>query len=99
MAPIPVPPKLALPVHKSSAGSNALTVSWYSAPYAVDYEIQISRNYTFTKIVDQTSVNGALEYTPAPLLLNTTYYWRVRSINIYGEKGKWSAYRIFKITQ
>jgi squalene cyclase len=65
----------------------------------VSYEVQISRNYLFTRIVQQPTINDALEYTAAALTPNATYYWRARSINIYGEKGKWSGYRSFKVTQ
>jgi predicted secreted protein len=104
MAPIPAPPKLALPAHKSSGSDSTPALSWNAAPYATGYEVQVAKTYTFktASIVAQPTVNGALQYTTAPLPLSgssTTFYWRVRSINIYGEKGKWSAYRIFKITQ
>jgi predicted phage tail protein len=99
MAPVPAPPKLALPALKSSIDDTSPTLSWYEAPYAVGYELQISRNYKFTQIIQQPTINDALEYTAAALTPNATYYWRARSINIYGEKGKWSAYRSFKVTQ
>jgi predicted phage tail protein len=98
-APVPAAPRLALPALKSSGNDTSPTLSWYEAPYAVSYEVQISRNYLFTRIVQQPTINDALEYTAAALTPNATYYWRVRSINIYGEKGKWSAYRSFKVTQ
>ena len=42
--------------------------------------------------------NGATQST-APLPAGVTYYWRARSINTYGEKGNWSGYRSFKVTQ
>ena len=49
-------------------------------------------------IVAQPTVNGATQST-APLPAGVTYYWRARSINTYGEKGNWSGYRSFKVTQ
>jgi predicted phage tail protein len=102
LAPFPAPPKLTLPAHKSTTSDTTPTLSWEQAGYAVGYEIQISLNYSFTKIVVQPTVNGQLSYTPNPLPVTgsgTTFYWRVRSINVYGQKGNWSSYRYFKVTQ
>jgi predicted phage tail protein len=101
-APVPVPPRLALPAHKSITSDTTPTLSWNAAAYATSYEVQISRNDRFTNIVAQPTVDGTLQYTPDPLPLSsssTIFYWRVRSINIYGEKGSWSSYRYFIVTQ
>ena len=48
---------------------------------------------------NQPTINGATQYTTSPLPAGITYYWRARSINVYGEKGAWSGYRSFKVTQ
>ncbi|NLW92932.1 MAG: hypothetical protein GXY34_15190, partial [Syntrophomonadaceae bacterium] len=101
MAPIPAAPKLSLPANKSSTTDATPTLSWLAAPYATGYELQIARAYTFksASIVAQPTVNGATQYTTSPLPAGVTYYWRARSINVYGEKGAWSGYRSFKVTQ
>ena len=100
IAPIPAPPKLGLPAHKSTTSDTSPTLSWNPAAYAASYELQISRNDRFTNIVIQTTIDGAHQYTPDPLPLggsSTIFYWRVRSINVYGEKSNWSGYRYFKV--
>jgi hypothetical protein len=98
-APIPAAPKLETPANKASTTDTTSLLSWLGADYANGYEVQISKNSGFTDVVQQQVVVGVAEYTASPLAVGgtgTNYYWRVRSINAYGQKGSWSAYRYFK---
>jgi predicted secreted protein len=99
-APIPAAPKLAIPANKALTTDTTPLFNWLGADYATGYEVQISKNSGFTAIVQQPVVTGITEYTAEPLIVSGTgtyYYWRVRSINTYGQKGSWSAYRYFKL--
>ena len=61
---------------------NRPTFDWSDFPGATGYQIQISKNITFTQLVSSTTVNGATNstYTPtANLAAKTTMYWRVRA--------------------
>ena len=99
-APIPAAPKLSSPAGGSSTTDTTPLLSWLGANYATDYEIQISKNSGFSAVVQQKVVTGITDYIADQLTISgtgTTYYWRVRSINTYGQKSSWSAYRYFKV--
>jgi predicted phage tail protein len=98
-APIPAAPKLILPVNGTSTNDTTPLLSWTGSDYAASYEVQISFNSGFSAIMQQSTIIGATEFTPDPLYISrsTYYYWRVRSINVYGQVSSWSAYRSFKV--
>ncbi len=98
-APIPLVPRLTTPVNGFSTTDTTPILGWTKIDYAEDYEVQISLTSAFTAIVKQSTVASVTEYTPDPLYISRTtyYYWRVRSINAYGQKSRWSAYRSFKV--
>jgi predicted phage tail protein len=100
-APIPTAPKLTSPSGGASTTDTTPLLSWLGASYATGYEVQISKNSGFTAVIQQVVVTGITEYTATPLTISgtgTNYFWRVRSINTYGQKSSWSAYRYFKVT-
>ena len=100
-APIPTAPKLTSPAGGASTTDTTPLLSWLGASYATGYEVQISKNSGFTAVIQQVVVTGITEYTATPLTISgtgTNYFWRVRSINTYGQKSSWSAYRYFKVT-
>ena len=98
-APVPATPKLTFPINYSVVNDSTPLLSWTETEYATSYEVQISLTKGFTAIVQQSAVTGVNEYTASPLLTSrfSYYYWRVRSINAYGQKSGWSAYRYFKV--
>ncbi len=99
-APIPAAPKLTAPANQAEIKDTTPLLDWSTANYATGYEIQISKNSGFSGIIQQQVVNGVTEYIAKPLTYSgtgTNYYWRVRSINTYGQTGSWSAFRSFKI--
>ncbi len=99
--PAPPAPTLLTPANNSSTNDTTPTLTWNSPLYtysALSYEVQISRNTTFTNLVTTASVGaGTTNYTPAPLLPGI-YYWRVRAINNQGLAGAFAAYRKVTVT-
>lgn len=96
----PLPTGTAAPANNASTTDTTPLLSWRGVVYATGYEVQISKNSGFIAIVQQPVVTGVSEYTAEPLVFSGTgtyYYWRVRSINTYGQKGSWSAYLNFKV--
>ena len=98
-APIPAIPKLTSPNNYTVINDSTPLLSWTEIAYATGYEVQISLTSGFTAIVQQSTIPGVNEYTASPLLTsrNSYYFWRVRSINTYGQKSSWSANRYFKL--
>ena len=71
-------------------------LSWNAVAYGESYQLQISRNYTFTDIAqDVGGIAGVT--TTASALADGLYYWRVRAMNANSVYGAWSAYRYFTI--
>lgn len=78
-------------------GSNNVSVSptfrWNRADFADSYNMQISTNSDFSADLDEISeiTGGGSVITYSQLLLDgsTTYYWRVRATNAFGD-SEWS---------
>ncbi|RMG66714.1 MAG: T9SS C-terminal target domain-containing protein, partial [Calditrichaeota bacterium] len=86
-APTPVsPPDLAMAV------STAPSLQWSPVANAVRYrvEVNLSQDFTGTVIVDTDTVSQS-QLNLAGLAHNTTYYWRVRGIDTFGNPGPASA--------
>lgn len=61
------------------------------------YEIQISKNSTFTKIVQTGLVKESISYIADELSKDGKYYWRVRPINDLDIPGGWTETRDFTL--
>ncbi len=72
------------------------TFEWASVPGATSYNLQVSKNDTFTQIVLNKTVSGSNVYThTADLLADTHYFWRVRTAAPNGPSdwtGPWDFY-------
>jgi hypothetical protein len=84
-----------------SPASNSITTDytpifdWADATLSPDhYHFQLSTSSTFAStVIDDSAVPGST-YTPlSDLAPNSTFYWRVRSVNAAGSYSLWSAYR------
>ncbi len=69
--------------------------SWSPVFTATSYNIQVSTSPTFTTLLENRPVTGAMGNSYAPsnnvtYTNNTTYYWRVNSVNSAGEISPWS---------
>jgi hypothetical protein len=82
-------PKTAIVSGSSNVSSTGFTVSWeaINAPYGADsYELDVATDNTFSAIVNgyaALTVN-ATSYAVTGLNPNTTYYVRIRAINVVG---------------
>jgi hypothetical protein len=75
-------PVLITPVNGIVLHYNLPAFDWSNFPGATAYQIQISKNVTFTQLVTNTTLTGATNsaYTPkVNLTVNTTLFWRVRA--------------------
>jgi len=93
----PTAPTLSSPATNSTVSNLTPRLGWNASTGATSYGLQVSTNYTFTKlVVNQTGITNTYYDVPSGLLSgNTTYYWRVNASNDNGTSS-WSAYRQFK---
>ncbi|HEY9169726.1 MAG TPA: zinc-dependent metalloprotease family protein, partial [Lutibacter sp.] len=89
-----VPPTLVSPTNDAIDVLKPFILDWNDDINATNYLVQIAENSNFSNIIEFANVNVST-YLPQSLQPNTTYYWRVKSINNCGE----SAFStIFKFT-
>lgn len=80
----PVAPALAYPENGAVNQPDNMKLGWNYANPASSYSIQISLDPTFaTTIVNKTGLTDTT-YTPTGLNGQTTYYWRVKGVNVAG---------------
>ncbi|HRI46348.1 MAG TPA: fibronectin type III domain-containing protein, partial [Ignavibacteriaceae bacterium] len=60
--------------------SRYLTFKWNSAVGASHYKLQIAATSAFSNVIVDTTIAGT-EINLGPLTNNSTYFWRVRSVN------------------
>ncbi|WP_456378932.1 reprolysin-like metallopeptidase, partial [Lutibacter sp.] len=83
-------PTLITPLDNATSVLKPYTLNWNSDVNALNYVLQISEDSSFTIITETATINTNF-YIPTVLQLNTTYYWRVKSINDCGESSFSSA--------
>jgi len=102
-SPVPPAPSLTFPSDGWLTNNSTIDFSWAAVFYAEGYEIQVDNSTYFTSPIDITQsilkdTNGNLANAVGiSNFLDGKRYWRVRSINLYGEKGSWSKVRSFTI--
>jgi photosystem II stability/assembly factor-like uncharacterized protein len=92
-----LPPDLSAPSNTFLVPSLRPTFTWNVVTGASGYTIQVSKNYTFTLLILNTSTTGTTntQYTPtASLPVNITLYWRARANGINGP-SLWSPTWLF----
>jgi hypothetical protein len=90
-------PTLSTPADGASTMTNPPTLIWNTITSAVRYEIQLGRSLPLTTTVATVQSTSPTTYKPT-LLLDTTYYWRVRAIDPDDNPTGWSDPRSFNIT-
>jgi len=66
--------------------------SWDPVPGAAKYELEINPTQDFalgSKVCCSETIVGA-SHAPTKLLRDNTYYWRVRSLDAFGNAGVWN---------
>ncbi len=93
---IPGSPTLTLPEYGLFTFDNRPTLAWEEVRDSYKYKVQVSKSKDFTTIIQKATIlSPDLEFTTS-LLVDGKYFWRVRAINVLGEKGPWS--EIWKFT-
>jgi C1A family cysteine protease/predicted phage tail protein len=102
-SPVPPPPSLTTPNDGWLTNNSSVDFNWSSVFYAEGYEIQVDNSNYFTSPVDfsQTILkDGDGNLATGVTITGITdgkRYWRVRSVNLYNEKGSWSKARFFTV--
>lgn len=87
---LPFPSFLSLPPDGVTGIGSTPTLSWSAAMWATSYLVEVATDPDFGSLVfSPTGIAGTSVTTP-PLNGNTTYYWRVRSVNTCGQSLGWS---------
>lgn len=96
--PAPVLPDravLSAPQNQATGVSSTPTLSWNAANAALSYTVGISLSPSFENhVLLETAVTGTQLEVSSALQFETTYYWRVRSVNDTGN-ADWSLIFVF----
>ncbi len=88
----PAAPTLTSPPNALHTGDNTPELAWNAPPYphsSLSYEVQVALTATFTAPVHTASA-APTSLLIDPALPDGLYYWRVRSLNIWGVAGAFS---------
>ncbi|MEM9328954.1 MAG: fibronectin type III domain-containing protein, partial [Bacteroidota bacterium] len=85
------PPSVPTASAATNVKRNSFRANWGSAARATGYEIDVSRNSSFTNLVVSSGSTSNTYYNVTGLSESTTYYYRVRGKNNSGESGSSSA--------
>ncbi len=96
--PLPPAPNLVSPPNGSMGQSLTPLLDWDSIAIANTYQVQVSKNSSFSTFVLDTNgvINSCIRIPAGKLSPDSIYYWRVRGINTYGQ-GPWSAVWNFRV--
>jgi hypothetical protein len=93
-----VPPTLQSPEDGNTVVTRTPLLNWLAVPDAATYHLQLSLNHGFSSFVFQDSTLTATSVKAPLLALDTTYYWRMRTIN--GPiTSDWSSVKSFKTSR
>lgn len=90
-APIPSQPR-----RNSISNNSTPTFVWNDAPNAIEYEIVIATDSSFSQVVLTENVSFS-SFTPPDPLADGKYFWRVRAYNAAAQPGRFSVAQIFSI--
>ncbi len=96
----PTTPSLLLPADGNNSVAPPVAFSWSSAPYAANYQLQISTVSNFSSFVynDATLTDTTQPLAAPPLFHCVQYYWRVKALNASGSSA-FTASRMFKVNE
>jgi hypothetical protein len=82
----PSPAVLSNPPNNATGVTTSPAFEWNTAAGATSYKVYISTNESFSNLILNQNVGNVLTYTyGSSLSQNTTYFWRVGSVNTSGE--------------
>lgn len=82
-----IAPTLTSPDNNTTAILNPFIFEWNTDENAESYQIQLATDSSFSSIIEENNTLTTNSYTANSLDFNTTYYWRVKSINNCGESA------------
>jgi subtilisin-like proprotein convertase family protein len=82
--PLSTGPDLSAPANAAVNQPIQPTLSWAADSGADQYTVEVATDSNFNNIVDSATVSTTSWQVGIALLGNTTYYWRVRSLNACG---------------
>lgn len=88
--------RITAPGQSALLGENVVSVEWEAVPGAASYEIQIDEACAFNT-APAYHWEGVVTEQTTSALPDGQYYLRLRTINEYGARGKWSAIRAFRV--
>ncbi|MFH1227319.1 MAG: DUF2341 domain-containing protein, partial [Planctomycetota bacterium] len=88
----PATPALTGPADGIAGQSINPVLYWDTALRASTYNVQVSTDTAFSSLIINPPSIAVTSYQASGLANNTTYYWRVKSVNI-GGSSNWSSYR------
>ncbi|MBI5476009.1 MAG: T9SS type A sorting domain-containing protein [Ignavibacteriales bacterium] len=90
----PLTPVLLSPVNGATGVANPPTLCWNESETATSYNLQVATSSAFTTVVYQANGLTSTCSFAGGLSYSTTYYWRVKAVNEFGESN-WSSIRWF----
>ncbi|NOX18531.1 MAG: fibronectin type III domain-containing protein, partial [Chlorobi bacterium] len=90
-------PILLSPENGSRNNQIALDFDWTSVSGADRYIFQLTFDSNFVQI-EKEAVTELSKYSANDLLFDSTYYWRTRGFNAFGDSSKWSSVFSFGTT-
>jgi hypothetical protein len=82
------------PLNGTVSNSGDTTLSWYPAPGATGYQVQLANNPELTSLLLDTTVTSPLTNIT---LGEGTYYWQVRVLYADNSKSDWSLRQVFTL--
>lgn len=82
--PPPSAPALSVPATNAVDVALNQSFSWAAVAGASGYRFQLSRDAAFADLIDNQLVAGTTATSFRPLRANSTYFWRVASVNVCG---------------
>ncbi|MCD6166249.1 hypothetical protein J7K19_06045, partial [bacterium] len=93
----PMAPNLISPANGTATNQNTPTFDWSDVSGAVEYQIQVAGNNTFSSPkIDRFGLTSSTYTTTSPFT-DGTYYWRVRAKDNLNNWGGWSTVWSFTI--
>ena len=89
-------PILIEPLNKSTI-NNSPQLKWQEITGAEQYEIEISKNRSFSKLIERSVIDATLTSYTSSELLDGVYYWRIRALEAVRGAGDWNIPNSFKI--
>ena len=91
----PDAPVLLAPLNESTISDNTPEFDWSDC--AIEYNLFISENASFTNPIIQENNLTISEFAPGVPLSNGTYYWKVQGMDDIGNLSDWSSTWFFTI--